>query len=243
MGLRPDCLALAELRLPRGSRGLYRKLADGGLSTASAVLDLPIEKLSRIVPRRLAQDLHKRCIEDVTDEQDRRKHQHLTRLSEIRHDVELVRRLYEQNGVDLERAVEELLNTPQFGLRARRVTRQRRGEADILAEFPGGELVAVSVTASEAAGKPIGVRKAEEILASGTRHRPRAYMAVGRPRFHEDAVTSAKEVASAGISYKLLPISVLAEMYVQGCEGNLAASQAHKVLLEATGLVILEPPS
>jgi len=242
-GVRADCLDIAELKLRRGHRGLYRKLADEGLSTRDRVLDTPIERLSRVVPRPLAQELHARCMDSLRDENERCKHRHIARLAEVRRETETVRRLYEQEGANLERAVTELLNAPEFGIEAKHITRQRRGEPDIIATFPNGDVATISVSASDRSTKPIGQAKCGEILASGARYRPKAYIVVGRPCFHDDAVTNADEVVAAGTNYKLVPINVLAEIYVQACEGKMDAEGILQTLLVETGLLGFPGPA
>ncbi len=239
-GVRADCLELAELRLRHGSRGLYRRLVDEGVCTPEQVLDMPLGELSRLVPRRIAEELKRRSIQGLEDEYERHKYRHLARISKVARDGALLQRLYEQTGEDLSRAVAEILNSDQLNITARHITRQRRGEVDVVAETEEETRVAISVTASDRNSKPIGLKKAGEVLAGGARYKPDAYVVIGRPRFHDDAVANADSIVRAGTNYKLIPMDVFAEMYVRVLEGDLPPNEFRRILAEERGVISME---
>jgi hypothetical protein len=79
------------------------------------------------------------------------------------------------------------------------------------------------------------MKKACEILAGAAGYEAAARVVVGRPDFHELAIKKAGEIAAEGINFKLIPIPLLAEMYVRVLEGRLGEDDVLRILKEEQG--------
>ena len=154
--------------------------------------------------------------------------QQTQRLRTLGLDEHLVRALYEDSDTDLELRVQDLFDAGLCGYQYERITRQRQGEPDGLLHLPEGRTIVVSVSASN---KKISTRKAEEVLgAAGNYSGVVGCIVIGRPDFHELAIQRADGISTNILSYKLVPISVLAEMWVRLREGRLSSNNIDDIL-------------
>jgi replicative superfamily II helicase len=235
-GVPADGIELHRLGVRGVTRPVIRRLVDAGYTSLDRMLDTPAADFRGIISPIVAQRIHEAIIEQLEELQGRAKHVQSSRLEKRGQDPRILREIYELEGIPLEEAFVNLLNAPSLALGAERITRQREGEPDIRIPLPQG-LVVASVTAS---ASNISAKKCAEILGSGARMNPTAYVVFGRPGFHELAVANAiplNNQLGPSKSYKLIPVHELGELYVRVAEGTLSKEKFMDILLNHRGLV------
>lgn len=165
--------------------------------------------------------------------------EHRRRLDLAGYRVDEVAALYAASGVELERAIRELFDTRFADCNVVRVTDQNKGEPDLLMTFAEGQKLTIQVTASESSTKYIDAKKAGNVIPQSARFHPDGYICIGRPAFQELAIEQANHLG-LDINFKLLPICILAEIFVRAKEGKLNGPQAANILLNSRGLMTLQ---
>ena len=230
-GLPFECVGLARLRIEGVHRGILMQLHGRGMTDPDTVVEQNPSDLP--MPRQVAVRLQEAIIQGYDKSLRRVMAQHTQRLRTLGLDEHLVRALYEDSDTDLELRVQDLFDAGLGGYRYERITRQRQGEPDGLLHLPEGRTIVVSVSASD---KKISSKKAEEVLgAAGNYSGVVGSIVIGRPDFHELAIQRADGISTNILLYKLLPISVLAEMWVRLREGRLSNNNIDDMLLSHKG--------
>ena len=86
--------------------------------------------------------------------------------------------------------------------------------------FPDGKKLAVQVTASENPAKYIDAKKAGNVIPQSARFHPDGYICIGRPELQVLAVEQASHLG-IDTNFKLIPVCMLAEVFVCNREGKL----------------------
>jgi helicase len=159
---------------------------------------------------------------------------HRRRLDSIGLQTKDVDAVYETTGLDLERSVCELFDTGFTTCRVTRITDQKKGEPDLLMTFADGKKFAVQVTAKEKTTSFINSKKAGEVVPQSARLQPDGYICLGRPDFQDFAKEQAIHLAKKD-NFKLLPMYVLVELYVQVRESKIDGERAARYLFTSTG--------
>jgi helicase len=238
-GVPAEGLKLHKLGVRGVTRTTVRRLVEAGYHSLDQLLDTPAGTFRGIISPRIAQRIHEAITQELQESQERAKHIQAHRLEKQGLDPQIIRAIYETDGIPLEQAIVELLNTHPLELCAERIPSQRQGDPDILLPLPEGLLVG-SVTASVT---NISSRKCAEILSSGARMNPTAFAVFGRPGFHDLAIQNAPHLNNQlepSKSYKLIPIQQLGELFVCVIEGKLTRDQFIDALLNKRGLVKAE---
>lgn len=235
-GIPAEGIELHKLGVRGVTRPVIKRLVDAGYASLDRILDTPAGDFKGTISPRVAQRIHEAIIEQLEELQGCAKHIQSSRLEKRGQDPRIIRDIYELEGIPLEEAVANLLNAPSLALGAERITHQRAGEPDIRIPLTRG-LVVASVTAS---ASNISDKKSAEILRSGARMNPTAFVVFGRPGFHELAVGNAAPINNqlgSSKSYKLIPVHELGELYVRVIEGTLSKEKFMDILLNHRGLV------
>jgi len=232
-GVPSEILPIARLRVPSLNRSQLMQLLKNGYSTTDKILDTDLSEFQGVISRKMAISLQERIQQSIADSLDRRKREQQVRLQRLGVDAAILIALYEQTGVALEVTLRDLFSPPFCSLPFERITKQREGEPDNLLHLVDSGLIAFSVTARE--NQNVSMKKAGELIAGAARFKPIARVVVGRPDFHELAIKNADEIVGDGTNFKLLPVYVLAEMYVRVREGFLTEDDVIRILKEKTG--------
>lgn len=164
--------------------------------------------------------------------------EHIRRLSKIGYNTSNIKELYTQKGINLERAIENLFKMHLSECTIERITNQQKREPDLFLYFSDGKKFTIQVTAKESATKYIDSKKSDDIIAQSSRFQPDGYICIGRPDFQDFA----KEQAfyhSKRLNFKLLPIYIIAELFVQFIEKRIDERTVSSFLYEKKGY--LEP--
>jgi hypothetical protein len=155
----------------------------------------------------------------------------------------LISDLYALDGTALEQPVCDALT--HIGLSASRLVHQPHGEEDIRLVHSSGTVV-ISVTASEAPGKPIRWTKANGVLGQGAGLNPVNYVCIGRPRFEALAIQHASEIGQeiGGRTILLLTIPAFAEMILRVAEKSMQPAELADFLALRSGAYdVMDLPS
>jgi hypothetical protein len=235
-GVPSEGLKVHKLGVRGVTRTTVRRLVEAGYHSLDQILDTPAGGFRGIISPRIAQRIHEAIAQELQEFQERAKYIQAHRLEKLGLDPQIIRAIYETEGTPLEHAIVELLNTHPLELGAERIPSQHQGDPDILLSLPEGLLVA-SVTASRT---NISNRKCAEILSSGARINPTAFVVFGRPGFHDLAIQNAPHLNNQlgpSKSYKLIPIQELGELFVCVVEGKLTKEKFIDALLNQRGLI------
>ena len=164
--------------------------------------------------------------------------EHRRRLDAIGMRVDEVEALYLSGGVKLEWAIRELFDAEFADCNVVRINDQRKAEPDLLMTFPNGKKITIQVTASESPTKYIDSKKAGEVIAQSARFHPDGYICIGRPDFQALAIEQADHLGVEK-NFKLIPIFVLAELFVRSREGKLNNKNCAKLLLSSRGYITM----
>lgn len=232
-GVPADILSVARLRVPGVNRTEMVRLLQHGYDSLDKILDADLADFQGVISRKAAARLQEHIQTSIRDTLDRRKREQVLRLQKLGVDTAILVSLYEHTGTALEITLCDVFTPPFCSLFLERIAKQREGEPDNLLHLPSNRVIAFSVTARE--NKNVSMKKAGEIIASAARYKPVARVVVGRPDFHELAIKNADAIVADGINYKLVPVSLLAEMYVRVFEGRLSEDDVLRVLEEEQG--------
>jgi len=164
--------------------------------------------------------------------------EHKRRLDSIGYDAAIIEDLYIKKGIDLEHAICNLFGSDFVLCKATRISDQRKGEPDLIITFPSGEKMTVQVTAKDDPKKFIDSKKAGDVISQSARFHPDGFICLGRPDFQELAREQAQHHA-LDKNFKLLPVYVLAELFVQVREGKIDKNDATNFLLNARGYLTI----
>jgi hypothetical protein len=225
----------AALFLTRVQNRLFRaereKLVEAGYTSFQRIIDADATEIARTagVNRARIQGLQEGIIETLgaTLELER---QQLARLNARGVSGEPIERLYTASGVALEQALEDILVLPFCPLVVSRITKQRRGEADLKIVLSTGHTGIAQVNARENPNALVGVVKAGAVLQQSPELRPEVFICFGRPDFDDHAIEAAELHVTNGKNYKMIPISVLAEMFVRFHEAKLQSESITQLL-------------
>lgn len=238
-GIPAEGIELSTLKVKGLYRIIIKRLVDMGYSSLDKILETPANEFRGIINPELAHRIRKTIIKSVEESQKKAKLSQCYRLENLGYDAQVILDIYEKEGVELEYKVVDLLNAPPLNLGAERIENQNRGEPDIRLAL-GDKILVGSVTASTNENKNISNNKCIEIVSSGARMNPSAYVVFGRPDFHELAVENAVSVNSQlqpNKSYKLIPISELGEIFVQVIENKISKDEFVDILMNQKGLI------
>ena len=242
-GVPGDLTSLAELKiLRRMELNLLLNNSTGKvLDTPHKVLDAQLEDFVGILSTQRARALQLAILDRIGESLSASKSEYIARAERFDGLRPLVEMCYDQDGVDFERAMEQLLNSEFLNLRTHRFGRQRKGQADLEVTGENGTIV-IQVTASEDNKKPTNWDKAREVMSSiGYSGQASNFVTIARPGFHEVAVGNATEVADRGDQrLLLLPLPELMEICLSEIEGTIPSGTLLRVLEDARGHYIAD---
>lgn len=230
-GATKDALGLCRIRGAGLSRDERNHLIENGIRSIDDVLSASSAKLP--LPRKKALRLAKAAESTIEDGAEKRKRLQQTRLNSLGIDVSGVVNLYEKEGTQLENAIDDVLKTPFFELTCLKVTKQNEGEPDHLIYDRRKKIYVVQTTARER--KNIAMTKATSVVGQSSKYKPEGYIVFGRPDFESLAIRDSQNQIRAGRNYKLIPITVLAEMLVLFHEKKIAAADVERILIDEKG--------
>jgi len=216
------------------SRDEKIQLVKAGVKTEDDFLEkVPSDFKGVISPKKAEKIIQKTC------QRRQRNHEfwlreHKRRLDVIGFRFTEVEDIYKQKGRELEVAIERLFATGFAGCSAVRITDQRQAEPDHLLTFPGGEKMTAQTTAKDDNNSFIDSKKAGDVIPQSARFHPNGFICFGRPDFQQLAQEQAGHQAVEH-NFKLIPIFVLAELYVGFREGKLTPEQIRHFFLNARG--------
>ncbi|MBZ5529778.1 MAG: DEAD/DEAH box helicase [Acidobacteriia bacterium] len=235
-GATKESLGLCRIRGSGLSRDDRNHLVNRDIKTIDDVLASNPEEIP--LPQAKAIRLIKAAESNIDDNMEKRKRFQRTRLSSLGIDTSILNKLYEKEGRELEYAIDDLLKPPFINLVCQRVTKQNEGEPDHLLYYSNGNVFVIQTTAREK--KNISMIKATSIIGQSSRYKPAGYIIFGRPDFEELARRNSENQIAEGRNYKLIPIPVLAEMFVMFHEAYLSSSDVEKILIDCKGYIGLE---
>ncbi len=228
-------LAHVPHRLHRAER---ERLVASGYTSLQSIVDstaLDIAKKAKVDPHRIG-DLQKGIIAVIGDSLEIERLQ-LARLNVRSVPVKLIEEVYTMKGLLLEQALENLLRPPFCTLAVSRITSQKEGEADLKIMLSNGQTAIAQVNAKDSPADVVGITKAGAVLQQSPELKPAAFICIGRPDFKADAVSKAASHVANGLNYKLIPVSVLAEMYVRFHEQTISARRVVEIIEKETGYI------
>lgn len=239
-GCTEPALLLAQVpqRLHRAER---ERIIEAGYTSLQTIVDTDATEIARSakVERRRVVELQN-GIMDVIGKSLELERQQLNRLKKIGLPVKPLEELYASRDTMLEQAVENVLAEPVCPLEVRRITSQRDGEADLRIALRSSRNGIAQVTAKDKATDLVGLTKAGWVLQQSPELNPDVFICFGRPDFDRPAIDKAKQHVNMGRNYKLIPISVLAEMYVRFHEKRITAARIADILETETGHITID---
>jgi len=235
-GAAEDALELCRIRDSGLSRDERIHLVASSIRTIDEVLGRSAEDLP--ISKRKALRLLKAAEATIVDNMERRMRIQRTRLEVAGVELATLKRLYEAEGRELEQVIDEVLKPPFIGLVCRRIERQNEGDPDHILHDEAGNTFAIQTTAREK--KNISMKKATSVIGQSSKYRPLGYIVFGRPDFEALAVKDSEDQVSAGLNYKLIPIYVLAEMWVLFNEKRISPGDAQEVLTQWSGYISMQ---
>jgi replicative superfamily II helicase len=233
------------LLVASASHALHRaereQLIQAGFDSLVKIVQTPaieIAKSARI-ERRHVEEFQKDIIE-VLGESLGVEQRQIARLTGLGKPTKLVEELYAIKGTALEQVVEQMLTPPFCSLSVSRIASQREGEADLKLILSNGQHGIAQITAKDLPTDKVGINKSISILTQSPELKPKVHICFGRPDFLPDAIKKADEHARNGHNIKLIPLFVLAEMYVLFQEGKLSATSVAEILEMKTGYISLK---
>ncbi|MFT3784792.1 MAG: hypothetical protein QM770_01330 [Tepidisphaeraceae bacterium] len=235
----------AALLVASASRALHRaereSLVQAGYDSLTKIVQTkPVDiartvRIDRVRVERLQKDIVELLGDSLGIEQ-----RQSARMTAIGKPIKQLEELYAIKGTSLEQVIEEILTAPFCPIQVTRITPQREGEADIKIAFPKGYNGVAGVTAKESPTDKVGINKALAVMTQSPELKPKVFISIGRPDFLPDAIKKATEHAKNGFNIKLLPLHVLAEMYVLYHEGMLSSDQVVDILDSERGYINLQ---
>jgi len=241
-GVPKEALLIAKLRVRGINRSEMMQLLKHGYDSPDKILDAELSAFDGVISRTRANRLRDELRKHIKDTLERQKRGHITRLERLKVDSGVIKNIYEAEGKALEMAMEDLFSPPFWHLAFERISQQdqRKGRPDFLLYTVDNEIIACEVTAKERNDHHIDKGKAEKILGSAAWRPPIARVVIGRPDFHELAIDNARNIVAEGMNYKLVPMYVLAEMYVRVHEGRLTSKDVESILRNEQGYLTFE---
>lgn len=242
-GVPAELVPLARLNARGVARGSLIRLYEGGrdkhLHDPDVLLDAGDDALEGLLTPLEAARLREAVIAERGETQTRRRRAQVERARTAALAEQLIDDLYTLAGLELEQAVADALAA--VGIPATRIHEQRHGEEDLQIRHPDGTVV-VSVTASLHASKNIVWSKVREVLAAGVGMNPINYVCIGRPAFHSEAESLARQIGLEEGPRSLLPIpmDVFADAVIRCGEGRLDPETLLDALGRASGLLSLD---
>lgn len=241
-GVPKEALLMARLRVRGINRSEMMQLLKHGYDSLDKILDAELSAFDGVISRTRANRLRDELRKHIKDTLERQKRGHITRLERLRVDSGVIRNIYEAEGKALEMVMEDLFSPPFWRLTFERISQQdqRKGRPDFLLYTADNKFIACEVTAKERNDHHVDKGKAEKILGSAAWCTPVARVVIGRPDFHELAIDNTRNVVAEGMNYKLVPVYVLAEMYVRLYEGRLTSENVESILRNERGYLTFE---
>lgn len=238
-GVPKEVVPIRQLRVPGLTRDKVIRLVrnDKGVmfDSLDKIVDAEMDDFRGILDPNIIHPLQEAILRDRKESLQRKQKGHLIRVERLALPLVMIRELYDSQGTKFEIAVERLLNCDQISFNCSRVPRQRKGEADIHLPHIDGTIV-IQVTSSLDNVKPVSWDKAREVLASVGVSNPVNFITVGKPDFHELAISNAEGLAAEGSRRLLLvPVAVLAEACIRVFEGKLDRNVLLDILGNQTG--------
>jgi len=238
-GVPIQLVSLAELRaLPR-SDILRLLFNDKGvqLTDPHDIIDADPSLFVDILAPQKVIALKEKIAQSIGETLKRRKIGHLLRCDRLAAARPLVERVYDAQGTDFDRALEDLLNAPMVELGVHRFTRQPSGQPDLELQGIQGTIV-ISATASEDNQKPVSWNKSREVLGSvGYSGKASNFLVIGKPDFHKVAMENAQELAGKGENLLLVPVDVIVELCLQIIEGKIPQKDLISKLEDMRGIL------
>lgn len=234
-GATEEALELCRIKDSGLAREERNHLVNKGICTLDDILSRAPGEIPLTQPKALT--LKKAAEATIEDNMEKRKRSQSTRLSALGMDTILLAKLYEKEGTELELVIDDVLKPPFITLTCQRVTRQNDGDPDHLLHDLEGKVYAIQTTAREK--KNVAMTKAASVIGQSAKYKPDGYIVIGRPDFHRLAIDNAADQKAAGLNYKLLPVSTLAEMLVLFHEKKFTAQDVENILLEWQGHITI----
>lgn len=238
-GVPAEGIELHKLGVRGITRTVIKRLVDAKLANLDSILEARPESFRGIISPHLAQRIQEAIVRNIEESLEYTKRSQIIRIEKQGRDSGMIKGLYELEGIRLEDAVVELLNSPPLGLGAKRMSKQKEGEPDIRLVLPDGILVG-SVTASKS---PISDKKCAEIIRSGAKMNPTSFVVFGRPGFHKLATDNSPHVNAqldSLKSYKLISMPDLGELFVAVVEGKINKTKFVEILMKSRGLILAQ---
>lgn len=226
-GLRSPATEFLQLRVPGIRRNDAYRLAFNDkrpFISLSDALDADLEEFRGVVSPAMAQALQGAILEHIEESFARRIKGLLHRAADASISAvatEALARYCAAIGEALESELADLLRLPGIALDAQRIGDQPSGECDVIIRGPRGQIV-VSCTANE--NKPVTWEKARAVVSSTGVSDVQAYVVVGRPEFHPEAISSALRLPEEQ-RLILVTVDVLGEACLRVLTGKLTADQ------------------
>ncbi len=242
-GVPAELVPLARLNVRGVARGSLIRLYEGGrdkhLHDPDVLLDAEDDDLAGLLTPLEAARLREAVIAERGETQTRRRRAQTERARVAELAEQLIDDLYTLGGVDLERAVADALAA--VGIPATRIHEQKHGEEDLQIRHPDGTVV-VSVTASLHPSKNIVWSKVREVLAAGVGMNPINYVCIGRPAFHSEAESLARQIGleEGPRNLLLIPMDVFADAVIRCAEGRLDSGALLDAFGRASGVLSLD---
>lgn len=214
------------------------RLAEAGYTTEDDFLDKQGSDFIGIINPAKANQIIENIYQKRTKNHQYWERDHKRRLDATTINTAYIDAVYTARGTDLERAISDLFSTDFANCTVTRITDQNRGEPDLLMTFPDGKTMTIQVTAKQSSTEFVDSKKAGDVIPQSARFHPDGYMCLGRPDFQELAKEQAVHQARDA-NFKLLPIFVLIELFVQVQEGRLDADAAARFLFSERGYLTI----
>lgn len=215
------------------------RLVEAGYTTEDDFLDKQGSDFMGIVNPTKANQIIENIHQKRTKNNQYWERDHKRRLDAATINSAYIEAVYTASGTDLERAISDLFDTGFANCTVTRITDQRHGEPDLLMTFPDGKRMTIQVTAKQNSTEFIDSKKAGDVIPQSARFHPDGFMCLGRPDFQELAREQAIHQAQDA-NFKLLPIYVLVEIFVQVQEGKIDADAAAQFLFSEKGYLTIE---
>jgi helicase len=224
-GSTEEALSLCRIRSSGLSRDERNHLVKIGIQNIDDVLKLDPSKipLSKVKITKLVSAAES----TIEDDLERKRRFQQTRLRSIGIDASLLNALYEKRGIELELVIDELFKAPFISLTCNRISKQEEGEPDHLLYASPKDIFVIQTTARDR--KNVTMTKATSIIGQSSKYTPVGYIVLGRPDFEALAIKDSINQIQAGRNYKLIPLPVLAEMFVLYHEKQLGSNEVAKI--------------
>ena len=206
------------------------------LDTPHKILDTTSDEFRGILDPRKAELLRQAILDREGESLNNRKYGHLIRAEHFSGLKSVVERCYVDEGIELERAVEDLLKTEALGIKVVRFGSQPSGQPDLELTGCNGTVV-LQVTASDDSKKPVSWNKARTVSTSvGFSGQASNFVTIARPGFHEVAIGNAEEIRTrGGQALLLMPLPELIDICLNEVEGKTPSGSVLNTLEDERG--------